>query len=121
MNETYKILEQTYEESRPWGKFRRFTQNQNSTVKIITVNPDQSLSLQTHEKRSEFWRIISGSGKVEIGGNISNVKNGDELYISVGSTHRATASQEGLEILEIATGEFDEGDIKRLEDKYGRE
>ena len=30
-----------YEEQRPWGRFRRFTLNQFSTVKLITLNPGQ--------------------------------------------------------------------------------
>ena len=51
-----------YTEDRPWGKFEQFTKNEQTTVKIITVNPDAPLSLQKHAKRKEFWRIISGSG-----------------------------------------------------------
>ena len=34
-----------YEEQRPWGRFRRFTLNQFSTVKLITVNPGQVFGL----------------------------------------------------------------------------
>ena len=42
-----------YEEERPWGRFRKFTDNQKSTVKIIYVNPNEELSLQSHKKRKE--------------------------------------------------------------------
>ena len=109
-----------YEEKRPWGGFRRFTHDEKSTVKIITIDPSQSISLQTHAKREEFWRIISGSGTVEVNGVPRDVKKGDECTILLGEKHRATAGMEGLVILEIATGEFDENDIIRYEDKYGR-
>lgn len=116
-----KFTQDIYEENRPWGKFRRFTLNQSSTVKIITVNPGQSLSLQTHTKRQEFWHIIGGQGEVEINGEKKIVKKGDEVFIETGATHRAsTGPEETLEILEVATGDFDENDIHRLEDKYGR-
>ena len=111
---------QIYEEERPWGRFRRFTENTLSTVKIITVSPDCKLSLQSHNKRSEFWRVISGSGVFEIDNNKYDVKVGDEKNIPLGVLHRISAGSEGLSVLEIATGEFDENDIIRYEDDYGR-
>lgn len=109
-----------YQEERPWGNFRQFTHNETSTVKIITVKPDQGLSLQSHTKRSEFWRIIGGSGIVEIGEIKHEAKEGDEYTIVVGTKHRLIAGPSGINVLEIATGEFDENDIIRYEDRYGR-
>ena len=38
---------------RPWGQFTRFACNTPVTVKIITVEPGQRLSLQRHELRGE--------------------------------------------------------------------
>lgn len=109
-----------YQEERPWGDFRQFTQDFSSTVKIITVNPNQSLSLQSHEKRSEFWKILSGSGIVEIGDEKINAKVSDEFNISVNVKHRLSAGENGISVLEIAWGDFDENDIIRYEDNYGR-
>ena len=109
-----------YQEERPWGNFRQFTHDILSTVKIITVKPNEILSLQSHEKRSEFWKIIKGNGIVEIGDLRNEAKEGDEYEIPVGAKHRLSAGNEGIEVLEIATGEFDENDIIRYEDKYGR-
>lgn len=111
---------QPYEEQRPWGAFRQFTKNAPSTVKIITVNPNESLSLQSHASRSEFWHVISGAGTVEIDDEKHDAKKGDEFEVAIGAKHRLSASDEGLEILEIARGEFDEQDIIRYEDRYGR-
>lgn len=112
-----------YQEERPWGNFRQFIKNTPSTVKIITVHPGQSLSLQTHEHRSEFWRVLSGTGTVEIGGEVTEAEVGDEFTIPVGVTHRVSVDESNtsyFQFLEIALGEFDEEDIHRLEDKYGR-
>ena len=47
-----------FQEERPWGNFRQFSHNELSTVKIISINPNSSLSLQYHNNRSEFWKII---------------------------------------------------------------
>ena len=107
-------------EVRPWGNFERFTLNEATTVKIITVNPGEAFSLQTHEHRSECWRILQGSGTLAIGGLVHDAQPGEVYFIKQGETHRAEATEGGLIFLEIALGEFDEGDITRLEDKYGR-
>lgn len=110
-----------YEEGRPWGNFRQFAKDAPCTVKIITVNPGAMLSLQSHEGRAEFWHVLGGEGTVEIDGAISEARKGDEYAIPQGAKHRLAASDGStLEILEIATGHFDEGDIVRYEDKYGR-
>jgi mannose-6-phosphate isomerase-like protein (cupin superfamily) len=107
-------------ENRPWGNFERFTLNEKTTVKIITVNPGQAISLQTHANREEFWRVIGGSGTIHIGGADNEARTGDMFYTSKNTEHRITGGPEGLTCLEIAFGDFDEHDIKRLEDRYGR-
>ena len=109
-----------YQEERPWGNFRQFTHNILSTVKIITVNPNEILSLQSHQKRSEFWHVIAGDGIVEIGGIKKNTVVGDEHEIAVGEKHRLGAGSNGIQVLEIALGDFDESDVVHYEDKYGR-
>jgi mannose-1-phosphate guanylyltransferase/mannose-1-phosphate guanylyltransferase/mannose-6-phosphate isomerase len=109
-----------YKEERPWGNFERFTSNERSTVKIIAVKPGEAFSLQTHKKRDEFWRVLKGSGTVRIGAEDRDAKTGDTFFISRGTAHRATGGPEGLSFLEVAFGDFDEKDITRLEDRYGR-
>jgi len=48
------------------------------------------------------------------------VEKGIEKEIKIGSKHRMQAGSDGMEVLEIALGDFDESDIVRYEDKYGR-
>ena len=107
-------------EERPWGNFHRFTLNEKTTVKIITVNADESLSLQTHENRDEFWRVLSGSGVVRIGEKDTAAKAGDTFFVTRHSEHRVVGGSEGIVFIEIAFGDFDENDIKRIEDRYNR-
>lgn len=115
------ILDKVFKIERPWGNFRQFTHNEVSTVKILTVKPNEMLSLQSHKKRAEFWHVISGSGIVEIGGIKKNAIIGDEYEILIGEKHRLGAGPDGVQVLEIAIGDFDEdGDIIHYEDKYGR-
>lgn len=105
---------------RPWGQFERFTLNEKSTVKIITVNAGEELSLQQHEHRDEAWHIVSGSGTVVVGEQKTAVKPGEDFFVARGVHHRIAAGPRGLLLLEIALGDFDEQDITRLQDRYGR-
>lgn len=107
-------------EIRPWGSFERFTLNEKSTVKIITVEPGEELSLQQHEHRDEEWRILSGTGVITVGDLQTDVKPGDTFFVKRGTRHRVGGGALGLTFLEIALGDFDEADITRFEDRYGR-
>ena len=109
-----------YKEERPWGNFERFTQNASSTVKIITVKTGEAFSLQSHKNRDEFWRIISGKGMVRLNEETLPVELAKEYQVPRGTKHRVEAGSEDVVFLEISTGQFDEDDIERFEDKYGR-
>lgn len=109
-----------YREERPWGGFVEFTRNIPSTVKIVSVKPGQALSLQTHKKRDEFWCVLGGDGEVTVGDSVSAAKTDDTFFIPRGTKHRLRAGTETLRVLEISFGEFEDEDIVRLEDMYGR-
>ncbi|MFA6404879.1 MAG: phosphomannose isomerase type II C-terminal cupin domain [Candidatus Paceibacterota bacterium] len=110
----------TYREKRPWGEFIEFTRNSRSTVKILIVNPHEAFSLQKHKNRDEFWYVISGTGTVTVGHEVTAVSPGENYFIPKDTNHRVEAGNEQLNILEISFGDFDEGDITRIEDRYGR-
>jgi mannose-6-phosphate isomerase-like protein (cupin superfamily) len=105
---------------KPWGKFDQFTLNEITTVKILFVDKGGSLSLQDHGGRSEFWRIISGHPAVTIGDKKTEANPGDEFRIEKLVPHQLEAPTDDVQVLEIAYGNFDEEDIIRIKDKYGR-
>lgn len=110
-----------YTEKRPWGHFDRFCQNDNScTVKLLHVKPNEELSLQYHEKRNEFWRVLEGNPVIVIGDRITKAKAGAEFFIPHHTEHQIISQDYPVQILEISFGEFDEGDIIRIKDKYQR-
>jgi mannose-1-phosphate guanylyltransferase/mannose-1-phosphate guanylyltransferase/mannose-6-phosphate isomerase len=115
-----EVLTSYKKEQRPWGDFERFTLNEKTTVKIITVKANEGLSLQKHKKRTEFWKVLSGSGTVTVGQEKIKALKGDTFTILPDTEHRAAAGEETFVFLEIALGDFDENDIERLDDKYGR-
>ncbi len=107
-------------EKRPWGKFIRFTLNEKSTVKILTVNPKKAFSLQYHKNRKEFWRFLDNKARVTIGKKTFTAKKGDELIVNKKTPHRIQAISKPVSILEISFGKFNENDIVRLKDDFGR-
>lgn len=110
-----------YFEKRPWGSFEEFCKNEVCTVKMLTVNPNEELSLQYHNHRDEFWKIIAGKAKIVIGEQTINAKEEDEFFIERGIKHRIKTGDSSVKILEISFGKFNEQDIVRLEDKYNRD
>lgn len=107
-------------EARPWGKFERFTLNEPCTVKLVYLDGDKRLSLQYHNNRTEFWKVVKGPVIVQIGGDKKTLQTGETIEISKKVVHRLIGAGTDAVILEISTGEFDEGDIVRLEDDYKR-
>ena len=106
---------------KPWGQFDQFTRNEITTVKILSINPNTSLSLQYHNHRAEFWKILSGHPVLTVGAKKINANPGDEFMIAKKELHRIEAQNDSAQVLEISYDDnFDENDIIRIEDKYGR-
>ena len=109
---------------KPWGSFDQFVLNAQCTVKILTCNPGQQLSLQRHTQRNEFWVALDPGVIVELNGQIMTPDKGAQIWLPAGSIHRlscASARTPPVRVLEISLGTFDENDIERLEDIYGRD
>ena len=50
-------------EYRPWGYFTILEKSNEYLTKLLTINPNEKLSLQKHHHRSEHWIILEGDGK----------------------------------------------------------
>lgn len=97
------------------------------TVKVIWVNPGQRLNLQAHARRDEQWTILSrhgGTVNVETpsGALLDYAAQRAAFHrVPKGARHRLAAPlTHPLVVLEVAFGAFDQNDITRYEDDYGR-
>ena len=113
-------MNKVYSENRPWGRFEKFHENKPCTVKLIYINANSRLSLQYHNKRSEFWKVVKGNAIVELDGKVVILTEGETIAIPRRVKHRVGALDSDCVILEIAYGKFDENDIVRIEDDYQR-
>jgi mannose-6-phosphate isomerase len=109
-------------EQRPWGTYQIILDDEKTKVKKIIVDPKKRLSYQTHEKRSEYWVIVEGTGQVTIEGITSLAIAGDAFIIEQGIPHRIhNTGTEPLVFIETQLGiYFGEDDIIRLDDDFGR-
>jgi mannose-6-phosphate isomerase len=105
---------------RPWGSFRVIGQfSGRITVKIVKINPHGRLSLQHHAHRDEEWTVLSGRATATVGDRTYHLNVGDRTTAYRTWVHRLE-SDTGAELLEVSYGDFDEDDIVRLSDDYGR-
>ena len=107
---------------RPWGYYVILGNSTGFQVKLIHVNAGKRLSLQSHKYRAEHWFIVSGNATVQKGDQIFELNSGNSIDISQGEIHRISSSTASdVEFIEVQTGtSFDEDDIVRFEDDYGR-
>ena len=107
---------------RPWGYFENINSNETHKIKKLTVMPGKKLSLQSHNKRSEHWVVISGVASVTKGDKEFMLHKDESTFIPAKVKHRLTnKSKSLLVIIEVQTGKyFGEDDIKRFDDIYGR-
>ena len=107
--------------TRPWGWYQVVTESPDSTVKILCVKPGERLSLQTHRKRSETWIPLDDGLEAQIGENLVELFKYHKYEVPVGVKHRLINPKGyAVEVIELISGSYDENDIIRLEDDYGR-
>jgi mannose-6-phosphate isomerase len=108
-------------ETRPWGSWEEYLNEQTYRVKRLVVNPGKRLSLQKHKQRSEFWVVVQGEGIVTLNQEQRNVSTGDTVFIPTGAAHRLENKGSTLLIvIETQMGVCFEEDEIRLADDWGR-
>lgn len=111
-------------EYRPWGFFKNHESVEGAHLKTLHVQSGTRLSLQRHAKRDETWILISGDAQAETGTCPEELVSAslvryEPFYIPRHIIHRLS-SQQGAVIVEISAGTFEESDIERFADDYGR-
>ena len=107
---------------RPWGSYDSIGEGHRFQVKLIKVNPGESLSLQMHHYRAEHWIVVSGTALVERDGVEQLVSENESVYIQIGQRHRLTnPGSLPLQLIEVQSGCYlGEDDIVRFSDNYNR-
>jgi len=109
---------------RPWGSFKNHEAVNSAMLKTLHILPGKRLSLQRHAHRDELWVLIEGDATATLGTDVSALERVPlQLHVPIlvprGTLHRLE-SKEGCTIVEVSGGHFDEEDIERIEDDFGR-
>lgn len=107
---------------RPWGWYQGLNRGDRYQVKCIMVKPGGTLSLQSHNHRSEHWVVVRGTLAVTKGDETSLLTENQSTYIAIGERHRlANPGKIPAFLIEVQSGAYlDEDDITRFEDVYHR-
>lgn len=108
---------------RPWGSYTVLEgAGDGYKIKRIEVVPGASLSMQSHQHRSEHWIVVAGTATVTCGDMVKVVPKNGGAYISIGEVHRLeNRGKVPLQLIEVQVGDYlEEDDIERYEDIYGR-
>lgn len=118
-DETHLVHTTVY---RPWGYYTVLNQGDGYLTKMISVSPNQQLSLQSHNHRSEHWVVLSGTARVTLESKNFMLKPGSSIDIPVKAKHSlGNPHGEELKIIEVQKGDkLVEEDIIRYKDIYGR-
>ncbi len=106
---------------RPWGSFKQYAHNRETTVSLMTVLPGERLSLQQHTGRAELWIVLDDGAQVQVGEDVFEPRAGDEIWIPANTKHRLSSiGSDAVRVLEIAFGNWQQADITRFDDDYQR-
>lgn len=104
---------------KPWGREIKWADVKGKyTGKILYIKSGQKLSKQYHKSKVESMMVLFGTLYIEYGDKLLTLRAGDTIDIDANTIHRPMAIGGDVTILEIST--WDDGDVVRLEDKYGR-
>ena len=109
--------------AKPWGEELIWALTDRYCGKLITIETGRRLSLQLHERKDEWIRVLSGRLRLlleDAAGRdtVSELGPGEGAHVPAGRRHRYEAL-ERAELIEVSTPELD--DVIRLQDDFGRE
>lgn len=113
-----------YEERR-WGEYKVidnicFEDGHQALTKHLSIKAGKNISYQVHRLRDEVWTFVSGNGILVIDGKVSDVKQGDVIYIRKGTKH-AVKAVTNLHLIEVQLGaKLIEEDIERSDWDWNR-
>ena len=94
----------------------------NYQVKILHVNSNGRLSLQSHNQRSEHWIVIEGIAQVKKNNETFSLLRGQSIFLDKKDKHTLWNEESvPLKLVEVQIGDYlEEDDIVRYEDVYDR-
>jgi mannose-6-phosphate isomerase len=109
--------------TKPWGSEIIWAHTMAYVGKILTIATGKRLSLQYHEHKDEWIRVLDGRLLLTLQNDEGVVEErelgpGEGVRVRVGRVHRFEAI-ETCRLIEVSTPELE--DVVRIQDDFGRE
>lgn len=91
-----------------------------SQLVLMTLKPQEDIGMETHEDHDQFFRFESGVGKVVVGDDTFEVKDGDAVVVPAGTKHNVinTSSDQPLKLYTIySPPEHPDGTIHKTKEE----
>lgn len=107
---------------KPWGYYKNLLNENDFLLKKLVINPQEELSLQSHQYREEHWTVAFGEISMILDKSEKTLKIKDSIVIPKGAIHKIINNTNEIAIIiEVQYGHIlNENDINRIEDKYDR-
>ncbi len=90
---------------------------QKLSIAVGYLKPRQRALLHYHQISEEIYYILSGSGKVRIGNNEEEIRDGDAIFVPLNAVHALTNASHTLDmhILAVCSPPYKNDDIFFIE------
>lgn len=86
-----------------------------------TVPPGTRTRLHRHRRTEEIYHVTAGTGRMRLGEDLFDVKPGDTILVSPGTSHQIQAGGDvSLKILCTCTPPYSHDDTELLDDTTGK-
>lgn len=90
---------------RAWGYSQQLVYSKDYRVRQMTVLPGKTVMPHAHAQRTENWTILTGVGRVSLGGQVFDCGAGDNISIPMGVENQiANIGDDSLVYVETAIG-----------------
>ncbi len=105
---------------KPWGWYESLLKLPNYQIKLLNVNPNGVLSLQSHKQRAEHWIVVEGSAQVQKNNDIYTLTRNQSTFLDKEDKHKLwNKGSKPLQLIEVQIGDYlEEDDITRFDDTY---
>lgn len=107
---------------KPWGWHESLLKYPGYQIKILHVDPNGKLSLQSHRRRTEHWIVLEGTAQIQKNNKIFSLSINESTCIDKNDKHMLWNDESTpLKLIEIQIGDYlEEDDIIRFNDIYDR-
>jgi len=103
---------------RSWGRYDDLFVDKDYRLRKIVVKPGKTIYEHAHEKRTELWTILKGTGKFTLDGVEKTCGVGETVTADIGVKHQiSNIGEEVLVLVETGLGDVLKADMKSTSTK----